>query len=279
MIELGKVQELTVVKKVDFGVYLGEKMDAGQEERVLLPGKKVPAGTKEGDKFQVFIYKDSSARIIATTDRPKAVLGELAVMKVVQVTRIGAFLDWGLEKDLFLPYKEQTKKLHEGEEVLAAVYIDKSSRLCGTMKVYHYLSTDAPYEKEDTVTGVVYEISNNFGVFVAVDYKYSAMIPRQEAQGGYKVGEEVTCRVSAVREDGKLTLSPKKKAYLQIYEDAENVLETIKEFDGVLPFDDKAAPELIQREFGLSKNAFKRAVGHLLKEKKIELKEGKICIK
>ena len=200
-------------------------------------------------------------------------------MKVAQVTRIGAFLDWGLEKDLFLPYKEQTKKLHEGEEVLAAVYIDKSSRLCGTMKVYHYLSTDAPYEKEDTVTGVVYEISNNFGVFVAVDYKYSAMIPRQEAQGGYKVGEEVTCRVSAVREDGKLTLSPKKKAYLQIYEDAENVLETIKEFDGVLPFDDKAAPELIQREFGLSKNAFKRAVGHLLKEKKIELKEGKICIK
>ena len=144
MIELGKVQELTVVKKVDFGVYLGEKMDAGQEERVLLPGKKVPAGTKEGDKFQVFIYKDSSDRIIATTDRPKAVLGELAVMKVAQVTRIGAFLDWGLEKDLFLPYKEQTKKLHEGEEVLAAVYIDKSSRLCGTMKVYHYLSTDAP---------------------------------------------------------------------------------------------------------------------------------------
>ena len=133
--------------------------------------------------------------------------------------------------------------------------------------------------KEDTVTGIVYEISDNFGVFVAVDYKYSAMIPRQEAQGGYKVGEEVTCRVSAVREDGKLTLSPKKKAYLQIYEDAENVLETIKEFDGVLPFDDKAAPELIQREFGLSKNAFKRAVGHLLKEKKVELKEGKICIK
>ena len=227
----------------------------------------------------MFIYKDSSDRLIATTDRPKAAVGELAVMKVAQVSRIGAFLDWGLEKDLFLPYKEQTKKLHEGEEILAAVYIDKSSRLCGTMKVYYYLSTEAPYEKEDTVTGVVYEISNNFGVFVAVDYKYSAMIPRQEAQGCYKVGEEVTCRVSAVREDGKLTLSPKKKAYLQIYEDAENVLETIREFDGVLPFDDKAAPELIQREFGLSKNAFKRAVGHLLKEKKIELKEGKICIK
>ena len=279
MIELGKVQELMVVKKVDFGVYLGEIMDAGQEERVLLPGKKVPAGTEEGDRVQVFIYKDSSDRLIATTDRPKALLGETAVMRVAQVTKIGAFLDWGLEKDLFLPYKEQTKRVHEGEEVLAAVYIDKSSRLCATMKVYHYLSDRSPYNKDDTVTGVVYEVSKNFGVFVAVDDKYSAMIPRQEAQGGYQPGDEVTCRVSAVREDGKLTLSPKKKAYLQIYEDAQNVYEIIEDFDGVLPFDDKADPVLIQREFGLSKNAFKRAVGHLLKEEKIALKNGKIYIR
>ena len=200
-------------------------------------------------------------------------------MRVAQVTKIGAFLDWGLEKDLFLPYKEQTKRVHEGEEVLAAVYIDKSSRLCATMKVYHYLSDRSPYNKDDTVTGVVYEVSKNFGVFVAVDDKYSAMIPRQEAQGGYQPGDEVTCRVSAVREDGKLTLSPKKKAYLQIYEDAQNVYEIIEDFDGVLPFDDKADPVLIQREFGLSKNAFKRAVGHLLKEEKIELKNGKIYIR
>lgn len=276
MIELGKKQELIVAKVVDFGVYLGEKEAAAEKDTVLLPGKQVPEGTKKGDKLNVFIYKDSQDRLIATTKEPKLVLGEIAMLKVAQVTRIGAFLDWGLEKDLFLPYKEQTKKVHEGEEILVALYTDKSSRLCATMKVYHYLQTGSPYAKGDTVTGLVYEVSDNFGVFVAVDEKYSALIPKREAQGNYKPGDELTCRVTEVREDGKLTLSAKKKAYIQLHEDAENVYEIIQEFDGELPFDDKAAPEVIQREFGLSKNAFKRAVGHLLKEKKIEIKNGKI---
>ena len=220
----------------------------------------------------------SADRLIATVREPKITLGKVALLKVAQVSRIGAFLDWGLEKDLFLPYREQTKKVHEGEEVLVALYIDKSSRLCATMKLYHYLRTDSPYSEGDSVTGLVYEISQNFGVFVAVDYQYSAMIPRQEAQAGYKVGDELSCRVSAVREDGKLTLSAKQKAYIQLHEDAQSVYEIIQEFDGVLPFDDKASPEVIQREFGLSKNAFKRAVGHLLKEKKVELKNGKIYV-
>ena len=276
MIAIGKKQGLTVAKVVDFGVYLGEKETAGEKDTVLLPGKQVPEGTKKGDKLSVFIYKDSQDRLIATTREPKLFLGETAVLRVAQVSRIGAFLDWGLEKDLFLPYKEQTKKVHEGEEILVALYIDKSSRLCATMKVYHYLQTDSPYAQGDTVTGLVYEISDNFGVFVAVDEKYSGLIPKQEAQGNYKPGDELTCRVTAVREDGKLTMSAKKKAYIQLHEDAESVYEIIQEFEGELPFDDKASPEIIQREFGLSKNAFKRAVGHLLKEKKIEMKNGKI---
>ena len=276
MIELGKKQELTVIKKTDFGIYLGE--EPGAAERVLLPKKQVPEGTAAGDKLTVFVYRDSKDRLICTTQEPKVQLGGLAVLKVVQVGKIGAFLDWGLEKDLLLPFRQQTRRVREGDQVLAALYIDKSSRLCATMKVYHYLSTDSPYGKDDTVTGVIYEISQNFGVFVAVDYKYSAMIPRQEAQGNYKPGDELTCRVTEVREDGKLTLSAKKKAYMQIHEDAQSVYEIIQDFDGVLPFDDKAEPQFIQREFGLSKNAFKRAVGHLLKEKKIELKDGKIYI-
>ena len=117
MIELGKKQELTVAKLVDFGVYLGETENEGEKETVLLPKKQVPEGTKKGDKISVFIYKDSSDRLIATVREPKITLGEIAVLRVAQVTRIGAFLDWGLEKDLFLPYKQQTKKLHENEEV------------------------------------------------------------------------------------------------------------------------------------------------------------------
>ena len=277
--ELGRKQKLVVVKTVDFGVYLGDRPDAGETDRVLLPGKEVPEGTKEGDQMEVFLYKDSSDRLIATTRTPALMMDQVGFLKVAQVTKIGAFLDWGLEKDLFLPYKEQTKKVHEGEEVLVSLYIDKSSRLCATMKVYHYLKTNSPYIIGDTVTGVVYEHSDNFGVFVAVDGQYSDLIPKQEAQGNYKVGEELTLRVTQVREDGKLNLSAKQKAHIQLHEDAESVYEIIREFEGVLPFDDKASPEIIKREFGLSKNAFKRAVGHLLKEEKIELKNHKIYIR
>lgn len=277
--ELGKKQKLVVVKTVDFGVYLGDRQDAGEMDRVLLPGKEVPEGTKEGDQMEVFLYKDSSDRLIATTRTPELMMDQVRFLKVAQVTKIGAFLSWGLEKDLFLPYKEQTKKVHEGEEVLVSLYIDKSSRLCATMKVYHYLKTGSPYIVGDTVTGVVYEQSDNFGVFVAVDGQYSGLIPKQEAQGSYKVGEELTLRVTLVREDGKLNLSAKQKAHIQLHEDAQSVYEIIQDFEGVLPFDDKASPEIIQREFGLSKNAFKRAVGHLLKEEKIELKNHKIYIR
>ena len=277
--ELGKKQKLVVVKTVDFGVYLGDRQDAGETDRVLLPGKEVPEGTGEGDMMEVFLCKDSSDRLIATTRTPGLMINQVGFLKVAQVTKIGAFLDWGLEKDLFLPYKEQTKKVHEGEEVLVSLYIDKSSRLCATMKVYHYLKTNSPYIVGDMVTGVVYEQSDNFGVFVAVDGQYSGLIPKQEAQGNYKVGEELTFRVTQVREDGKLNLSAKQKAHIQLHEDAQSVYEIIQDFEGVLPFDDKASPEIIQREFGLSKNAFKRAVGHLLKEEKIELKNHKIYIR
>ena len=258
MIELGKKQKLTVVKSVDFGVYLGEDMQADAKNRVLLPSRQVPEGTKEGDSIEAFIYKDSQDRLIATTKEPKLQVGQTAVLKVSQVTRIGAFLDWGLEKDLLLPYHEQTTRIFEGQECLVAVYVDKSSRLCATMKVYPYLSKETPYKEGDQVKGRVYQISENFGVFVAVDNKYSALIPAREAKGKYRPGKILELRVSEVKEDGKMNVTDRQKAYLQINEDAENVLEVINEFAGVLPFDDKASPEVIRREFGLSKNAFKR---------------------
>lgn len=276
MIQLGKKQELIVVRKMDFGVYLGETSEADEKNRVLLPIKQVPDEAEVGSRISVFIYRDSSDRLIATTNEPKVVLDQTAVLRVAQVGKIGAFLDWGLEKDLLLPFREQTKKVHEGEEVLVALYKDKSDRLCATMKVYHYLHTKPPYIVGDSVTGRVYEISDNFGVFVAVNDKYSALIPKREAQGKYRVGDMLTCRVTEVKEDGKLNITDKQKAYLQINVDAEAVYGVIEEFAGVLPFDDKASPEVIKREFGLSKNAFKRAVGHLLKEGRIEIRDGRI---
>ena len=272
--ELGKRRSLMVVKIVDFGVYLGTK-----DEKVLLPKKEVPAGIEVGDPIEVFLYKDSSDRIIATTRIPKLMMGEVKVLEVADTARIGAFLDWGLEKDLLLPFREQTAKVSKKDKVLVALYVDKSGRLCATMKVYDKLRTDAPYEKDAEVKGRIYEISDNFGAFVAVDDKYSALIPAREATGKYRPGAILDLRVTEVKEDGKMNVSDRQKAYIQINEDAESVLSVIEEFAGVLPFDDHASPEVIKREFGLSKNAFKRAVGHLMKEGKVEIRDKRIYIK
>ena len=276
MLELGKKQRLKVVKKVDFGVYLAEAEGGTEGQRVLLPAKQVPEGTQEGTELDVFLYKDSQARPIATTREAKLQLDQVGVLQVLETGKIGAFLDWGLEKDLLLPFREQTAKVKTGDQVLVALYLDKSERLCATMKVYHYLKTKSPYVIGDTVEGRVYEISQNFGVFVAVEDQYSALIPRKEAQGNYKVGQLLNLRVTMVREDGKLTVSAKQKAYLQMREDADMVLDCIEKAGGILPFDDKVSPEFINQELGLSKAAFKRAVGRLLKENKIYLKNGKI---
>ena len=279
MFKLGEKQILEIMKKVEFGVYLKHPADEVGEERVLLPAKQVPEGTKVGDQIEVFLYKDSKDRLIATTKTPLLMMKEVKLLTVAQVGKMGAFLQWGLEKDLFLPFREQTRKVREGEECLVALYIDKSQRLCATMKVYHHLSQNSPYKKDDKVEGVVYEISDNFGAFVAVDNLYSGLIPKKEFFGNVKVGDRISARVASVKEDGKLDLSIREKALAQILIDAEKVLDVIESFDGVLPFNDKANPEVIKRELQMSKNEFKRAVGHLLKSGKIEITEKSIRLK
>lgn len=271
---LGMKQVLTVVKKVDFGVYLGS-----DEQRVLLPKKQVPEGIDLGDPIEVFLYKDSDDRLIATTNEPKIQLGELAVLEVADTGKFGAFLNWGLEKDLFLPFKQQTTKLQKGDKCLVSLYIDKSERLCATMKVYELLSKESPYQKDDMVEGIVYGLSQEYGAFVAVDNKFSALIPKKEASTRLRIGQTVQARVTAVKADGKLDLSVRDKIPMQMDKDAELILARLQEYGGTLPFTDKADPEVIKREFDLSKNAFKRAVGRLLKEEKIVINEKNIAIK
>ena len=267
---LGEKQVLTVVKTVDFGVYLGS-----DEERVLLPKKQVPEGIEVGDPVEVFLYKDSSDRMIATTKEPKITLGELAVLEVADVGRIGAFLDWGLEKDLLLPFKEQTVKVEKGDRCLVSLYVDKSGRLCATMKVYPLLRTDSPYKKNDMVRGTVYGISREFGVFVAVDDRYSALIPRREVYGRMFIGQQVEARVADVKADGKMDLSVRGRIPEQMDADAQQIMERIEKNGGCLPFTDKADPERIKMEFGMSKAAFKRAVGRLLKQGKVTIDENR----
>ncbi len=272
MIRLGEIQTLEIVKTVEFGVYLAPSKEES-EERILLPVKQVPAGSKIGDKIDVFVYRDSKDRLIATTNTPKITMGQVACLTVAQTGKFGAFLDWGLEKDLMLPFKQQTRRVRDGEEVLVSMYIDKSGRLCATMNVYQDLESDSPYQKEDKVKGRVYLISQEFGAFVAVDDRYSALIPKRELYGQVEIGQEVTARVTEVLPDGRLNLSIREKAYVQMEKDAAEVLRIIDSYDGVLPFNDKVSPEIIRRETGMSKNEFKRAVGNLLKAGKIEITE------
>lgn len=272
---LGEKQTLVIVKKVDFGVYLASRPE--ENEKVLLPIKQVPENAQIGDEVEVFLYRDSKDRPIATTNEPRLALGDVAVLKVLSIGEIGAFLDWGLEKDLFLPFKEMTRKVEAGDEVLVTLYIDKSSRLCASMrKLYDLLKKDAPYQKGDAVTGRVYEFSGNFGTFVAVDDKYSAMIPLHEDCSHLKIGDVVEAKITNVKPDGKLDLTLREKAYLQMDADAKKVLEVIESYAGELPFNDKASPEVIKKEMKMSKNAFKRAVGRLYKERKIEIRENSI---
>lgn len=278
MIELGKWQELYVTRRTDHGVYLSEVKTSkkGETADVLLPKNQADENLKRDDIVKVFVYRDSKDRMIATVNEPKITLGEVKVLSVVSVASIGAFVDWGLEKDLLLPFKEQTKKVVKGEEVLVMLYVDKTGRLALTMNVYDNLETDSPYKVNDRVTGRVYQISDRFGAFVAVDDKYSALIPAKEVFPDIKIGRIIEARITEVREDGKITLSPREKAYKQMDTDAQRLLEIIDSFDGVLPFSDSAKPEVIMRECKMSKNAFKRALGRLYKERKVEIGDNSV---
>lgn len=297
-LRIGEEQKMRIAREVDFGVYLepiesapGERnryseqttLSGEHEERqeqVLLPGAQVPEGARLGDVLDVFLYRDSQDRVIATTKMPKLKLHEVGYLTVRETGRIGAFLDWGLEKDLLLPFREQPKeRVREGEEVLVAVYLDKSGRLAATMNVYPYLETDSPYHKDDRVTGVVYETSRNFGAFVAVDSRYSALIPKRELMHELRIGETVSARVAAVKPDGRLDLSLREKAFLQMDTDAERLVRMMENQGGSLPFTDKASPELIRERTQMSKNEFKRAVGRLLKQGRISIEENQIVLR
>ncbi len=274
---LGNTARLFMIKKTKFGIYLGSGEFPGLE--ILLPNNQVPEGIQTGDAIEVFLYKDSEDRLIATTSVPYVTLYETAPLQVTDVTNIGAFLNWGLAKDLFLPFKEQTKRVHMGDTVLVALYIDKSDRLCATMHVYDYLYNDSGYQKGDNVHGRVYEIIDAFGVFVAVDDKYSALIPHNEMTRDLHVGDEIDARVKDITEDGKLTLSLQQKLKVQMGMDTEQILTRLEAAGGFLPFHDKTSPEIIKREFQISKAAFKRAIGRLMKKKKIEINEDGIRLK
>ncbi len=270
MIKLGEIQKLKVDRIIKNGALLIEKKGKN-DENVLLPKGQVPKDTEVGDTIEVFVYKDSEDRPVATVKKPKITMGSIEFLQVIDVTKIGAFLDWGLDKDLFLPFKEQKGKVVKGRKYLVGLYIDKSNRLSATMDTYKMLSSESPYKEGDWVKGIVYNLNRELGAFVAVDKKYHGLIPRKELFQDFNIGDEVEARVNRVREDGKLSLSLRKKAYKQIDKDVQRILKKLESKGGRLPLNDKSSPTKIYNELNMSKSAFKRAVGNLLKNKIIRI--------
>ena len=269
MIKLGEMQELEVAKKVDIGVYLKSEDNEKPEDRVLLPIKQVSEDTKVGDKINVFVYRDSKDRIIATVKRPRIVMGEIAYLKVVEMSGIGAFMNWGLEKDLFLPFKEQVGDIKLNGEYMVGLYIDKSDRLCATMNLFKVLRTDSPYKVNDVVSGTVFSLKRGLGAMIAVDGKYLGLIHEGEILKPIRPGQLIEVRVSNIKEDGKLDLSFKDAPKLQIDKDGEKILKALIKNKGVIPLNDDSSPEEINKILGLSKSSFKKAAGHLMKRRVI----------
>jgi len=264
MIKLGEVQELRINKFTEAGAYLN--VDASKEGDILLPRTELPKGLKVGDKIKVMVYNDPKGRRIATTKTPKAQVGELGYLMVVNQTKFGYFLDWGLDKDIFLPFSETIGSVEKGKSYLVGIYLDKSNRICATMKIKDMLRTDSPYKEDDKVKGTIYSINRDIGAFVAVDNKYEGLIPKKELLGVFEVGDIIEARVIKVKEDGKLDLSLRDKSHIQMDKDKEIILEKLKANNGFLPLNDDTPPEVIRKKLNMSKSGFKRAIGRLYKE-------------
>ena len=277
MIKLGEVQTLIVKRFASIGAYLATSEDS--DDDVLLPKSQLTDDTKIGDEIEVMVYLDSRDRIIASTKKAKLQVGELGFLELISQTKIGAFLDWGLEKDLFLPFAETLGKLVIGKEYFVGVYLDKSNRICATMKVQDFLQTDPPFRENDIVEGIIYSINRDIGAFVAVDRKYNGLIPKEELVGVHEIGDTIEVRVTNVKEDGKLDLSLRDRGYIQVVSDSNLILEKLKENNGFLGLNDKSSPEEIMKELKMSKGAFKRAIGGLYKEKIIILQDNGIKFK
>ncbi len=270
--ELGKVQKLKIYKMTDNGARLGN-----EEDDVLLPKNEVEDGWTVGDEVEVFILRDSQERLIATLKRPIAQVGEIAPMRITDVNKYGAFADWGLGKELFVPFKEQKIKVRVNDVVGIRVYVDKSDRLAGSTRIYDYLEI-GDFNEDDTVSGLVYEINPDMGAFVAVENKYHGMLPKNEMVKEVKIGDVKEFRIKKVREDGKLTLSLRNKSYIQMDIDAQKIVEYMENNGGELGFPEKSSPELIKAELGMSKAGFKRSIGRLLKEKRVKIGENNIFL-
>jgi uncharacterized protein len=266
---LGRSCTLRVERVLGVGAYLG----VGQGESILLPSSEVPAAAKPGDALDVFVYLDSEDRPIATTRVPKVELDEVAFLQVSALTEFGAFVDWGLQKELLVPFSRQTRPLELGNREPIGLYLDSSGRLAGTMRVSELLSSNGPeFELDEWVQGEAWRNDPEIGLFVIVERRFVSLLPCSEPHQ-LRRGDAARFRVASRFPDGKFELSLRAHAHEQLAEDAEKVLSGLRARPA-LRVGDRSSPEEIRRVFGLSKKAFKRAVGTLLKRQELALDDS-----
>jgi predicted RNA-binding protein (virulence factor B family) len=271
----GSYHTLSVVKLVDFGAYL----DGGEHGEILLPKRFAPKGLKAGDELEVFIYHDSDNKLIATTQKPFAQVGDIQVMDVVDTNRQGAFLDWGLMKDLFLPLSQQRSVLYKGMRIPVYVYLDKQTgRVAATEKFNQYLDNETLTVQENEEVDLLVSRETELGYEVFVNNKHIGLMYFSDVFGDMAIGDRLKGFVKRILEDNKLDIMPGERGYKRIESEVEKVWRMLQEHDGYLPYNDKSAPEEIYTYFGMSKKAFKMATGALYKQKKISFTQTGIRV-
>lgn len=269
MVLLGQYNTLSVVKLVDFGLYL----DGGDGLEILMPKRYIPAGVKEGDELRVFVYQDSEARLIATNEHPYATVGQFAYLKINSVNQTGAFADWGTSKELLIPHREQAQRMEEGRRYIVYIYIDQlSGRIVGTAKLDKHLNNVPPtYENNEEVEILVWK-PTPLGWKVIINQQHTGMLYKNQIFQELHSGERLRAWVRGIREDDKIDLSLQPLGYRQMIDPAEaSILKALHNHDGFMPLTDHSTPELIAFELQMSKKTFKKAIGALYKQERIAI--------
>ncbi len=266
MVDIGKFNLMKIVRSADFGYYLGANTGKTSDDILLPTGNTIDKELSIGDEVNAFIYRDSKDRLVATLKQPLATIGELAYLNVVSVTKIGSFANIGLERDIFIPIKEQNYLLEVGKNYLFYIYLDKTNRLAATTFIDDYLDNDSEFEVGSDLNGIVYGFQTNGTVMVAIDKKYRGVILRNECFFKISPGDSISLRLKKYFEDNKMSLSPRKSPKLERLSLEDTILNYLKENDGFMPFNDKSSPEEIKKVFHQSKNYFKNALGGLMKK-------------
>ena len=274
MLEIGRFNHLEVKKISPFGAYL-----ASESGEILLPQKYAPDGLKAGDAIQVFVYLDSDGRLTATTRTPKAQVGEFAVLEVKDNGPNGAFLDWGPEKDLFVPFSEQTVPMRKREKYLVRVYLDKSGRIAASARIGRFLESGViPLQVGEVVDLTIWELTD-LGAKVVINGRYAGLLFKNELYGKPAPGTRLKGCVSKVRDDKKIDVTMRKGGHSGIGGDKERIVAALEESGGYLPLGDKSSPSLIGEVLQMSKKSFKKAIGGLYKDGLIELAEEGIRLR